>query len=95
MQPFKNITFVDVFDGHNVRIQYIEPIKTLVEANSNTSSFRTFDEYYDGAEGIRYTFDVGFADLLMPKQNQQEIIRIPHLFLRSKLFTMLREMRLD
>ena len=95
MQPHKNITFAEVFGHHSVRTTYIAPVKIILEANALSANWKIFREYYEGAEGIQYAFDVGFADWLVPKQDMQEQIRIPHLFLRSKVFTLLREMRLD
>ena len=95
MQPYTDLSFADLFDHHSVRREYIQPIKTLLEVNALSTKWKIFREYYDGAEGIRYAFDVGFADWLVPKTNKQEQIHIPHLLLRSKLFIFLREMRLD
>lgn len=95
MQPYANLTFDQLYINDSVNPAYLKPIKTLVEVNALSTKWKVFREYYEGAEGIRYAFDVGFADWLVPKQDKEEQIRIPHLFLRSKLFIMLREMRLD
>ena len=95
MQPNSNFTFDQLFTDESVNAAYIQLIKSLLEANALSSKWKFFHEYYEGAEGIRYAFDVVFADWLVPRQDKEEQIRIPHLFLRSKLFTLLREIRLD
>lgn len=95
MQPHSNLTFDQLFINDSVNAAYIKLVKKLVEANALSAKWKIFHEYYQGAEGIRYAFDVGFADWIVPLNDKEEQIRIPHLFLRSKLFTLLREMHID
>jgi hypothetical protein len=62
------LTTDDVFDGVEVRQSYIAQVKPILERENLRFEWQHFVEYEADREGIRYHFEDGYADWIMPGQ---------------------------
>ncbi len=58
----------DIFDGNEIRQDYIPQVKLLLERENLSFEWQSFTEYQPLREGIRYHFEDGYVDWLIPSK---------------------------
>lgn len=58
----------DIFDGNEIRQDYIPQVKLLLERENLSFEWQFFTEYQPLREGIRYHFEDGYVDWLIPSK---------------------------
>jgi hypothetical protein len=58
----------DVFSDLEVKQEYVSHIKLIIERENLSFQWRFFVEYEGEREGIRYQFEEGYIDWLIPNQ---------------------------
>ena len=58
----------DIFDGNEIRQDYIPQVKLLLERENLSFEWQFFTEYQSDREGIRYHFEDGYIDWLIPSK---------------------------
>ncbi len=58
----------DIFDGNEIRQDYIPQVKLLLERENLRFEWQFFTEYQSDREGIRYDFEDGYVDWLIPSK---------------------------
>ena len=69
----------DIFDGNEIRQDYIPQVKLLLERENLRFEWRYFVEYGSDREGIRYDFEDGYVDWLIPSKIDDQ-----HLYVSSQ-----------
>ncbi len=58
----------DIFDENEIRQDYIPQVKLLLERENLRFEWQYFTEYQPLREGIRYHFEDGYVDWLIPSK---------------------------
>ena len=58
----------DIFDGNEIRPIYIQQVKQLLDRENLRFEWQFFTEYQTDREGIRYHFEDGYVDWLIPSK---------------------------
>ena len=58
----------DIFYGNEIRPIYIQQVKQLLDRENLRFEWRYFVEYGSDREGIRYDFEDGYVDWLIPSK---------------------------
>lgn len=58
----------DIFDEFEIKQEHVAQIKLILERENMSFQWRFFVEYEGDREGIRYEFEEGHIDWLVPNQ---------------------------
>lgn len=58
----------DIFEGNEIRPIYIQQVKQLLDRENTRFEWQFFTEYQTDREGIRYHFEDGYVDWLIPSK---------------------------
>jgi hypothetical protein len=62
----------DIFNDLEIKQEYIAQVKLILERENLTFAWRFYVEYEGEREGIRYEFEEGYIDWLIPTQVENQ-----------------------